>query len=117
MPSALTKQQERHPTARLGIPSAFPRSRAQLLLLAAPGVGLVVGSASAFKVAQLASGGQAVALMMGGKEVPGTTTDARQKQLLNVVEEMALAAGVPVPPVYVLEEPGINAFADRKSVV
>ena len=69
-----------------------------LLLLAAPAVGLVVGGASAFKVAQLASGGQAVALMMGGKEVPGTTTDARQKRLLNVVEEMALAAGVPVPP-------------------
>ena len=83
----------------------------ELLLLAALGVGLVVGGASAFKVAQLASGGQAVALMMGGKEVPGTTTDARQKQLLNVVEEMALAAGVPVPPVYVLEESGINAFA------
>jgi Zn-dependent protease with chaperone function len=83
----------------------------ELLLLAAPGVGLVVGLASAFKVAQLASGGQAVALMMGGEEVPGTTTDSRQKRLLNVVEEMALAAGVPVPPVYVLEEPGINAFA------
>ena len=83
----------------------------ELLLFAAPAVGLVVGGASAFKVAQLASGGQAVALMMGGEEVPGTTTDARQKRLLNVVEEMALAAGVPVPPVYVLEEPGINAFA------
>ena len=83
----------------------------ELLLIAGPGVGLLVGGASAFKVAQLASGGQAVALMMGGKEVPGTTADARQKQLLNVVEEMALAAGVPVPPVYVLEEPGINAFA------
>jgi Zn-dependent protease with chaperone function len=83
----------------------------ELLLLAAPGVGLVVGGASAFKVAQLASGGQAVALMMGGEEVPATTTDAREKRLLNVVEEMALAAGVPVPPVYVLKEPGINAFA------
>src|SRR5262245_7939637 len=83
----------------------------ELLLLAAPGVGLVVGGASAFKVAQLASGGQAVALMMGGQEVPGTTTDARQKRLLNVVEEMALAAGVPVPPVYVLQERSINAFA------
>jgi Zn-dependent protease with chaperone function len=83
----------------------------ELLLLAALGVCLVVGGASAFKVAQLASGGQAVALMLGGKEVPGTTTDARRKRLLNIVEEMALAAGVPVPPVYVLEEPGINAFA------
>jgi len=82
-----------------------------LLLVAALGVGLVVGASSAFKVAQLASGGRAVALMLGGEEVPGTTTDARQKQLLNVVEEMALAAGVPVPPVYVLAEPGINAFA------
>jgi hypothetical protein len=70
----------------------------ELLLLAAPGVGLVVGGASALKVAQLASGGQAVALMLGGEEVPGTTTDVRQKRLLNVVEEMALAAGVPVPP-------------------
>jgi Zn-dependent protease with chaperone function len=83
----------------------------ELLLLAAAGVGLLVGAASAFKVAQLGSGGQAVALMMGGEEVPGTTTDARQKRLLSVVEEMALAAGVPVPPVYVLREPGINAFA------
>ncbi|HKB41531.1 MAG TPA: M48 family metallopeptidase [Gemmataceae bacterium] len=83
----------------------------ELLLLVAAGVGVVVGGASAFKVAQLASGGQAVALMMGGAEVPGTTTDPREKRLLHVVEEMALAAGVPVPPVYILEEPGINAFA------
>src|SRR5262249_24792216 len=83
----------------------------KLLLIVAAGVGVVVGGASVFKVAQLASGGQAVALMMGGEEVPGTTTDAREKRLLHVVEEMALAAGVPVPPVYVLEEPGINAFA------
>src|SRR5262249_48401476 len=98
----------------LGIDSAgAPVSwwQPELLLLAAAGVGLVVGGASVFKVAQLASGGQAVALMMGGKEIPGTTADPRPKRLLNVVEEMALAAGVPVPPVYVLEEPGINAFA------
>ena len=83
----------------------------ELLLFVAAGVGIVVGGASALKVAQLASGGQAVALMMGGVEVPGTTTDARQKRLLHVVEEMAIAAGVPVPPVYILDEPGINAFA------
>jgi Zn-dependent protease with chaperone function len=83
----------------------------ELLLVVAAGVGVVVGGASVFKVAQLASGGQAVALMMGGAEVPGTTRDPRERRLLNVVEEMALAAGVPVPPVYVLDEPGINAFA------
>ncbi|MGX9430476.1 MULTISPECIES: M48 family metallopeptidase [Bradyrhizobium] len=94
-----------------GAPEPVSWWQPDLLLLAAPGVGLVVGGASAFKVAQLASGGQAVALMLGGEEVPGTTTDLREKRLLNVVEEMALAAGVPVPPVYVLKEPGINAFA------
>jgi Zn-dependent protease with chaperone function len=82
-----------------------------LLLVAAAGVGLVVGASSLFKVAQLASGGQAVALMVGGREIPRTTRDARERRLLNVVEEMAIAAGVPVPPVYVLNEPGINAFA------
>src|SRR5262245_29846793 len=48
----------------------------QLLLVTAAGVGTVVGGASAFKVSQLASGGQAVALMVGGEEVPRTTTDA-----------------------------------------
>ncbi|HEY1378366.1 MAG TPA: hypothetical protein VGF55_16325, partial [Gemmataceae bacterium] len=78
----------------------------ELLLVVAAGVGVVVGGASVFKVAQLASGGQAVALMMGGAEVPGTTRDAHERRLLNVVEEMAIAAGVPVPPVYVLDEPG-----------
>jgi Zn-dependent protease with chaperone function len=83
----------------------------ELLLIVAAGVGVVVGGASLFKVSQLASGGQAVALMLGGQEVPGTTTDPRQQRLLHIVEEMAIASGVPVPPVYVLDEPGINAFA------
>src|SRR5262249_32662298 len=61
----------------------------ELLLLAGVGVGLLVGGSSAFKVAQLASGGQAVALMMGGKEVPRTTRDARDRRLLHVVAEKA----------------------------
>jgi Zn-dependent protease with chaperone function len=92
-----------HPDASLWEPD--------LLGLVSVGVIVVVGGASLFKVAQLASGGQAVALMMGGQEIPGTTRDARERRLLNIVEEMALAAGVAVPPVYVLDEPGINAFA------
>src|SRR5262249_38411765 len=70
-----------------------------------------VGGSGVCKVAQLARGSTAVALMMVGAEVPGTTRDARERRLLNVVEEMAIAAGVAVPPVYVLDEPGINAFA------
>lgn len=83
----------------------------ELLGIVAVGVGVVVGGASLFKVSQLSSGGQAVALMMGGAEIPGTTRDPRERRLLNIVEEMAIASGVPVPPVYVLNEQGINAFA------
>src|SRR5262245_27175726 len=49
----------------------------ELLLLAAPGVGLLVGGASAFKVAQLASGGQAVALRMGAEEGAGAAAGDR----------------------------------------
>ena len=82
-----------------------------LLLLVSVGVTLVVGLASLAKVFELASGGKAVALMVGGKEIVGTSRQPRHRRLLNVVEEMAIAAGVPVPPVYVLDEAGINAFA------
>ena len=50
--------------------------------------------------------------MMGGRLVDPQTTDLAERRLLNVVEEMSLASGVPVPPVYVLDnEPSINAFA------
>ena len=76
------------------------------------GVCGVVGTGSLLKTAQLSSGGSAVARMMGGTLVNSSTTLAHEKVLLNVVEEMAIASGVPVPVVYVLEnEPGINAFA------
>ncbi len=73
---------------------------------------LIVGG-SLFKIAQLrAGGGAAVAESMGGVRIYPNTTDLTQRRLLNVVEEMAIASGVPVPPVYYLaQEPGINAFA------
>jgi Zn-dependent protease with chaperone function len=75
------------------------------------GVLLVVGGGSLLKAAQLSSGGKAVALMLDGREVLGTTRDFSERRLLNVVEEMAIASGVPVPPVYILPEKSINAFA------
>ena len=60
----------------------------------------------------LAQGGSAVSEMMGGRLVNPNTTDPDERKLLNVVEEMAIASGVPVPQVYVMdEEDGINAFA------
>ena len=49
---------------------------------------------------------------MGGRLLHPQTTDLNERKILNVVEEMAIAAGTPVPPVYLLEnEEGINAFA------
>src|SRR6478752_2727573 len=72
----------------------------------------VVGLASLFKWGQMRGGGAAVAEMVGGRAVDLKTTDLRERQLLNVVEEMAIASGIPVPAVYILEdEPGLNAFA------
>jgi Zn-dependent protease with chaperone function len=72
----------------------------------------IIGLGSAFKTLELAQGGSAVASMLGGRPVSPATTDPDERKLLNVVEEMAIASGVPVPQVYVLpEEHGINAFA------
>src|SRR6478736_1576298 len=73
-----------------------------LFTVVAGGVLVVVLGGSLLKAAQLSSGGKAVALMLDGREVLGTTTDLRERRLLNVVEEMAIAAGLPVPPVYLL---------------
>ena len=72
----------------------------------------VVGFASLFKWNQLRAGGVAVAEMVGGRPVDPKTTDLRERKLLNIVEEMSIASGIPMPEVYVLdEEPGLNAFA------
>ena len=73
---------------------------------------LLIAGGSLFKVAQLSGGGHVVAESLHGRRVYPDTNDAVEKRLLNVVEEMALASGVPVPPVFILDrEAGINAFA------
>lgn len=74
-------------------------------------VGLMVVIGSGFKWLQLRAGGQAVAEALGGQLIPGNSPELVQRRLLNIVEEMAIASGTPVPPVYELNEPGINAFA------
>lgn len=83
-------------------------------LLAGIGLGvlMVILAGSFIRIAQLASGGEAVALLLGGRLIDRQTRDPAERRLLNVVEEMALASGVPMPPVYVLDqESSINAFA------
>ena len=72
----------------------------------------VVGTGSATKMIALRNGGQAVASMLGGRRIVGNSQDLLDRKVANVVEEMALASGTPVPPVYILDnEQSINAFA------
>lgn len=72
----------------------------------------VIALSSIYKTAALSSGGGVVARSLGGIRVSADTTDPLQRRLLNVVEEMSIAAGVPMPEVYLLEqETSINAFA------
>jgi len=73
---------------------------------------LLVFGGSAYKSSQLRQGGRVVAKDLGGRLVLPHTRDPEERQLLNVVAEMAIASGTPVPQVYVMdEEMGINAFA------
>jgi len=86
-----------------------PQDLLVLGALATAGVILVV---SLFNIAKLAAGGVAVAEMVGARRVSPDTADALERRLRNVVEEMAIASGVRVPEVYVMDdERGINAFA------
>ena len=72
----------------------------------------VIAIASLFKTAALRSGGGKVARDLGGVLVEADANDPLRRRLYNVVEEIALASGIPVPEIYVLEqESGINAFA------
>jgi Zn-dependent protease with chaperone function len=63
-------------------------------------------------VLQLRQGGSAIAEDLGGRRLLPDPINPDERQLLNVVEEMAIASGISVPAVYVLDrERGINAFA------
>jgi Zn-dependent protease with chaperone function len=90
-------------------PPAFDAAR---LALVTTIVLLVITSGSLFKILMLRDGGNSIAQMLGGRLIDPGSADQAGRRLLNVVEEMALAAGTPVPPVYILDnEHGINAFA------
>jgi Zn-dependent protease with chaperone function len=83
-----------------------------LFLFIAASVTLFILIASLWKMNTLQRGGGAVAEMLGGRLIPKTSNDPSERQLLNVVEEMAIASGIHVPQVYVLDkENSINAFA------
>ena len=81
-------------------PPVFVLWNPKLFLVAAGGTLAVITCGSLFKTAQLASGGSAVAESLGGRLLDADTRDPDERKLLNVVEEMAIASGVPVPQVY-----------------
>ena len=84
----------------------------------AGGTLLLILAGSLYKISALAlGGGAAVAEAMGGRLVSRDAPSPEEQRLLNVVDEMAIASGVPTPPVYLLDqEPAINAFAAGRSL-
>ena len=92
-------------------PDAVAAQPPELWLLISASVVGVIAVASLFKFLTLRGGGRVIAESLGGQPIHQNTQNPQQRQLLNVVEEMAIAAGLPVPPVYLIPEPSINAFA------
>jgi Zn-dependent protease with chaperone function len=73
---------------------------------------LIIAGGTASKMVALRGGGAVVAQSLGAHAVDPSTSDPRLRRFVNVVEEMSIASGVPVPRMFVMEqEPGINAFA------
>jgi Zn-dependent protease with chaperone function len=96
-------------TGPVGMLQAVPRG---VYAFGALGTVFMILAVSLHQILQLREGGSAVAEMVGAREVSRSTPDLLEKRLLNVVEEMAIASGVRVPRVYVMDgERGINAFA------
>jgi Zn-dependent protease with chaperone function len=91
---------------------SFLTVNSTLALWTAAGTLLLIAIASLFRIATLRQGGGKVARELGGTLVSPGDTDRLRVRLRNVVEEMAIASGVPTPEIYVLDhESGINAFA------
>ena len=67
--------------------------------------------ASFVRLMTLNEGGRVIAEAMGGQLIPRSSNNPEHQKILNIVDEMAIASGISVPPVYVLDELGINAFA------
>jgi Zn-dependent protease with chaperone function len=84
----------------------------ELFLWISAGTLLLILGGSAYRIHTLSKGGgSAVAEMLGGSRLPPSTKEPLDRRLLNVIEEMAIASGLPVPPVFILEQSGVNAFA------
>lgn len=92
--------------------STLLESNSNALLVSSLLIITFIGLASLYRMMSLRGGGSKVAASLGGSRVDASHPDRRVRRLVNIVEEMAIASGLPVPQIYVLEqESGINAFA------
>ncbi len=83
-----------------------------LFAWAAAGTLTIIIGGSMYRISMLANGGgEAVARMVGGLPLDQASRKPLERRLLNTVAEMSIAAGTPVPPVFMLPQSGINAFA------
>lgn len=93
-------------------PPPFTWWRPEILLFAGGGSLLVIAIGSISKIWELRGGGMTVARSLGGRMLLPSSTNPVEQRVLNVVEEMAIASGISVPPVFLMDaETGINAFA------
>ncbi len=84
----------------------------QLFMLVLGSVVGLVTCASLYKYASLSKGGRSVATSLGGRQIIAAAGDPLERKLINVVEEMAIASGIAMPTIFVLDDDaGINAFA------
>src|SRR2546429_5214699 len=91
--------------------AALFRPPVQIYVAVAALVGGCILAVSAYRIWQLSEGGEAVAELLGARYVDPWKCSPAERRLLNVVEEMAIASGLSVPPVYLLErETAINAL-------
>ena len=74
---------------------------------AVPAAALAIGIGVVASVIAYYAGDSLVLTVSGAKEV----TERDQPQLLNVIQEIALAANVPMPRVYLIDDTAPNAFA------
>ncbi len=91
--------------------SQLPLWDPSLFAKVAAGAVLLIAMGTVMKLIALRHGGRAVAESLGGVKVAPNSADPSHRRLINVVEEIAISSGVRVPEIYLLKEPGINAFA------
>ncbi|MEC8473351.1 MAG: M48 family metallopeptidase [Planctomycetota bacterium] len=96
----------------LGNPAWYSRPSFEYSCYVGLGSAVLIFGGSFFKIFELRQGGgKLVAESLGGKRISPSSAKGDERKLMNIVEEMAIASGVPVPPVFLMNEDGINAFA------